>query len=608
MRKVGAQQMLKNGTVQICTLVAFSATVLGCTKGGFKASTFQNTSTSLSSALPEALAVPAKLVSTAEDTPVVIATDSLGQTAAIDLLVLTMPSNGSVAFNAGTRSFTYTPRANFNGRDLFAYGTSAQDKLPQPVSITVVAVNDAPTISAQNLSAISGRALQGNFATSDVDGTPLQVNVTTPPRFGTLQIAANGTSFSYTGAINTYGNDSFVVTVSDGAATSGTATINLNVAENVDEATVSRNLLPDCMTSRLHNTCLFWKNPVAQATAPFASGPIGPASVLTALQTHAVNIPRGWYDNSGFLRNSSFNVFVDTPANTAARVSTSSGSFKYAYSDDPDRKLSQVITFYWLMTQARFMKQRVGSFFAENTNVQVFASDPAVVNNGYYFGSLNQIRMGRTGTAGAANSDYATGAEIALHEMGHANLAHATGMAIYVSDVANAKDRNCGPQTSPSVCCVDKNGCSTAINEGQADHHANIVFNQETGLGQHLTNTLAGISSCNVSRDTAANTTLTVTQAYSACSDPVYAGRVHVLGSVYASIWYELRKLARAANATEAVEIDRLFNEHLKTITGNDNFSSAYTKIRAIDTALFAGKFGARVQAEFTKRNIDIAM
>ena len=71
-----------------------------------------------------------------------------GETLTVSPTPVTAPSDGSVTLNADG-SFSYTPAADFNGTDSFTYeitdgsGAAAQAS----VSLTVTAVNDAPTIT-----------------------------------------------------------------------------------------------------------------------------------------------------------------------------------------------------------------------------------------------------------------------------------------------------------------------------------------------------------------------------------------------------------------------------------------------------------------------------
>ncbi len=92
--------------------------------------------------------------STNEDTvltvPVngVLVNDTDTEISALTAIVVTPTTNGSLTVNADG-SFDYTPNANFNGSDSFTYKANdgTADSNTVTVSITITAVNDAPTIT-----------------------------------------------------------------------------------------------------------------------------------------------------------------------------------------------------------------------------------------------------------------------------------------------------------------------------------------------------------------------------------------------------------------------------------------------------------------------------
>ena len=65
--------------------------------------------------------------------------------------VVSSPGKGRTTVNDGTNDITYAPQANYNGSDNFTYQVKDQGGLPSntaTVTITVMAVNDAPTFAA----------------------------------------------------------------------------------------------------------------------------------------------------------------------------------------------------------------------------------------------------------------------------------------------------------------------------------------------------------------------------------------------------------------------------------------------------------------------------
>jgi uncharacterized delta-60 repeat protein len=178
---------------------------------------------------------------TAEDTPLTVAapgvlandTDEEGGT--LTASVVFGPANGTLSFNADG-SFTYTPRANFNGTDSFTYRVSDGNSFSDPVTVTlsVTPVYDAPvagdnvyTVTPGTAFTASAPGVLGND--NSPDGRPLTARLITGPTKGTLTLNANG-SFTYTRDAGATGPDSFTYVANDGISDSNVATVRLNVA------------------------------------------------------------------------------------------------------------------------------------------------------------------------------------------------------------------------------------------------------------------------------------------------------------------------------------------------------------------------------------------
>jgi hypothetical protein len=139
------------------------------------------------------------------------------------------PVHGALTLvDASTGEFSYTPNQDFNGSDSFQYlandGTS--DSNTATVTLTVVAVNDAPVIGASTFTVPQDGVLNATLEASDVDGDVLTFTAGGDgPYHGTLTLNGDGT-FTYAPAPRYLGADSFAFSVSDGTATvGGTATI-----------------------------------------------------------------------------------------------------------------------------------------------------------------------------------------------------------------------------------------------------------------------------------------------------------------------------------------------------------------------------------------------
>ena len=142
--------------------------------------------------------------------------------------LVSQPVNGGVLLNADG-SFTYTPKADFNGSDSFSYKVSDGTlESSATATVTVNPVNDAPvaqddTVETEVDQAIALDVLPND---SDVDGDILTITKVTGAAHGTAVV--NGTKILYTPAVGFIGSDSFNYTVSDGQLSSS-ATVNMTV-------------------------------------------------------------------------------------------------------------------------------------------------------------------------------------------------------------------------------------------------------------------------------------------------------------------------------------------------------------------------------------------
>jgi VCBS repeat-containing protein len=188
--------------------------------------------------------------STAEDTTLTVAargvlgndSDPDGNT--LSALLESGPSHGTLTLNANG-SFIYTPAANFNGSDSFTYrandGTLTSN--PATVTLTVSAVNDAPTAATDTYGTGEDTALTveapGVLANdTDPDGDALSATVESPPAHGSLALNGDG-SFIYTPAADYNGSDSFSYRASDGTVESSPATVAITVSAVNDTPTAA---------------------------------------------------------------------------------------------------------------------------------------------------------------------------------------------------------------------------------------------------------------------------------------------------------------------------------------------------------------------------------
>ncbi len=180
------------------------------------------------------LSVPAKGVLTNDTDP-----DGDPLSAALDTNV----AHGTLTLNANG-SFSYTPAANYNGPDSFTYHASdgTLTSSPVTVSITVVAVNDAPVAVADTYSTVESTPLtvpaKGVLANdTDAESDPLTAVLVTGPTHGTLALNPDG-SFTYTPVPHYTGPDAFNYQANDGKLNGDPAIVTVTVtpAPRVDLA------------------------------------------------------------------------------------------------------------------------------------------------------------------------------------------------------------------------------------------------------------------------------------------------------------------------------------------------------------------------------------
>jgi gliding motility-associated-like protein len=150
----------------------------------------------------------------------------------------TAPLHGTVTVNLdGT--YTYTPALDYNGGDSFTISISdGNDSIPVTVSITVTAVNDAPTGTGDIQTTNEETPVSGAVTGADVDGDVLTYAITTNPLHGTVTAFNTATgAYTYSPALNYNGPDNFIITITDGHSGSTTAAVAITVTPVNDAPT-----------------------------------------------------------------------------------------------------------------------------------------------------------------------------------------------------------------------------------------------------------------------------------------------------------------------------------------------------------------------------------
>jgi VCBS repeat-containing protein len=146
-------------------------------------------------------------------------------------VLVTGPSHGSLTVNANG-SFSYTPGANYAGSDAFSYRASDGPLTSNvaTVTLTVTAVNDAPTVTvvAGGTCGTDDRSGTINLTLGDVESAPTTLTLSATSSNTTLLPAGN-IAFAGSGAARTVaattmagrtGTAVVTITVNDGQATS----------------------------------------------------------------------------------------------------------------------------------------------------------------------------------------------------------------------------------------------------------------------------------------------------------------------------------------------------------------------------------------------------
>jgi hypothetical protein len=168
----------------------------------------------------------------------VLANDGDAENNPFEITAVTDPPHGTAAkVDAATDSINYTPDAGYCGADSFVYTVTGGDTATVNITVTCVddtptAVNDSPTASedggAQSVDVLAND--------TDSDAGPKTVASKTDGSSGSVAIAGDGGSVTYTPNANFCGSDSFGYTLNGGSA----GTVNITVT-CVDDNPVAVN-------------------------------------------------------------------------------------------------------------------------------------------------------------------------------------------------------------------------------------------------------------------------------------------------------------------------------------------------------------------------------
>ena len=334
-------------------------------------------------------------------------------------------------------------------------------------------------------------------------------------------------------------------------------------------------------------------------------------------QTYAVKLPDQ-------LSTTTFNIKTLSDTNPPINLPeqklsiNKDGNWKYSFQDDPNMHLPHIHTSYWLHYTALRIKELTGSFYPEGQELQVIPLDaidfirltPTLSYifgpnmNAYWdpynktlsFGVSSWSTTSRNG--GTLHIPLGLDTSIVAHELGHAilDLASEQGLDMnpLLEDFCHAESFN--------LCSHDVAGSPIAIHEGVGDILSIFLFPDSTAIGELLSNSIYGDTHCGQLRtaERIRNIGLQAKDLFNACKDEGLPGEIHAMGSIYSTIWHGIfqRAMERGGESLRE-ETYKLFFEHLKNISSEDNFTSLRDTIKTLDQSLFEGQFSDDVDAEY---------
>ena len=172
----------------------------------------------------------------------VLANDSDADGDSLAVASATGADNGAVRVAANGATVTYTPEPGFTGTDEFTYtvgdGQGGMDTATVVVTVTEppAPANQAPVTADDEAETGEGIPVTIRVLANDrdADGDGLTITDATDGNNGSVVIAADGASATYTPSAGFAGEDSFMYTVSDGEGGTDTATVLVDVAEADD--------------------------------------------------------------------------------------------------------------------------------------------------------------------------------------------------------------------------------------------------------------------------------------------------------------------------------------------------------------------------------------
>ena len=172
------------------------------------------------------------------------ATDIDGLTDGSYFTISSSPSSGTLSLNIESGQWTYYPNSNTYGNDSFSVIITDDQNFTstQLVSLTINPVNDPTSITGDSNASIA----EDSFASGDLNATDID-GLTDGSYFTISSNASNGTAlidvsegnWTYSPTANSFGSDSFTVTITDDQGYTATQVISLSINSVDDISTIT---------------------------------------------------------------------------------------------------------------------------------------------------------------------------------------------------------------------------------------------------------------------------------------------------------------------------------------------------------------------------------
>jgi hypothetical protein len=339
-----------------------------------------------------------------------------------------------------------------------------------------------------------------------------------------------------------------------------------------------KGILPDsdrldqnCMLNPAYDGCIYLKNPAAQD---------GRAIAPSDLTNHRrFGIKLAGLDGSGYLQN----AFIQVQSTNWTRWQVNDHSGYKAALGDGQSYTEQISAYYWADRAAEYLTSRLTAARVPISGLLIYADD-AFTGYSSQHGSIHLEK--NPGKVSRALSG-----EIVIQLFGQAIAQNLSGGKLLQTG-SGSQHNFC--ELNPKGCCKTDSGCPAAIVSGFGDYVAAVLNPAAPRLGETLASNLAGQPICGLNRDLKTLATSSKVAVFSACA--AAQGQVTLMGSWYASLWWNLRVKAEARESGSSLDIDILFFDHVKTLDANSTFANAKSAALTLAQAYKSGKYVSLMQ------------